>query len=103
MSADRPATFVRDNFSPHPTARKDTRVGNRAEANNVELAYTPTNNPWLNRIEARFTALRHFALDGTEHSSHEEQGSMIRRCIIWRNRHAADERLREVVDRANDA
>ncbi|MEU1107315.1 transposase, partial [Streptomyces tibetensis] len=27
----------------------------------------------------------------------------IRRYIIWRNKHAADERLREVVDRANVA
>ncbi|MFF7889440.1 transposase, partial [Streptomyces sp. NPDC020794] len=27
----------------------------------------------------------------------------IRRYIIWRNRHAADERLREVVNRANVA
>ncbi|MEU5629897.1 hypothetical protein ABZ788_40090, partial [Streptomyces tendae] len=32
-----------------------------------------------------------------------EQGSMIRRYIIWRNRHAQDERLREVVDRVNVA
>ncbi|MGW9597699.1 transposase, partial [Streptomyces chartreusis] len=27
----------------------------------------------------------------------------IRRYIIWRNKHAADDRLREVVDRANVA
>ncbi|MER6378930.1 transposase, partial [Streptomyces sp. NPDC021749] len=27
----------------------------------------------------------------------------IRRYIIWRNKHAADERLREVVNRANVA
>ncbi|MER6327679.1 transposase, partial [Streptomyces coelicoflavus] len=27
----------------------------------------------------------------------------IRRYIIWRNRHAADQRLRAVVDRANVA
>ncbi|MER5184900.1 transposase, partial [Streptomyces sp. NPDC002896] len=26
-----------------------------------------------------------------------------RRYIIWRNKHAADERLREVIDRANVA
>ncbi|MGW0469131.1 hypothetical protein ACWDX6_28325 [Streptomyces sp. NPDC003027] len=36
-------------------------------------------------------------------ASHEEQGSMIRRYVIWRNKHAADERLRDVVDRANVA
>jgi hypothetical protein len=27
-------------------------------------------------------------------------GKMIRRCIIWRNNHAYDERLRRIVDRA---
>ncbi|MFV2011956.1 hypothetical protein ACFHVG_19360, partial [Micromonospora sp. LOL_027] len=53
--------------------------------------------------EAQFTALRYFTLDGTDHTSHAEQGSMIRRYIIWRNKHAADERLREVVNRANVA
>ena len=74
-----------------------------AAANNVEIAYTPTNSSWLNRIEAQFTALRYFALDGTDHASHKEQGSMIRRYIIWRNRHADDQRLRAVVDRANVA
>ena len=49
------------------------------------------------------TALRYFALDGTDHTSHQEQASMIRRYIIWRNNHAYDERLRRIVDRANVA
>jgi hypothetical protein len=61
-------------------------VGQWAAANNVEIAYTPTSSSWLNRIEAQFTALRYFALDGTDHASHEEQASMIRRYIIWRNK-----------------
>nr|WP_231981863.1 MULTISPECIES: transposase [unclassified Streptomyces] len=95
--------IVLDNFSPHLTTKKDTRVGDRAAANNVEFAYTPANSSWLNRIEAQFTALRYFALDGTDHSSHTEQGSMIRRYVIWRNKHAADEHLRQVVSRANVA
>ncbi|MFF3934198.1 transposase, partial [Streptomyces hirsutus] len=34
---------------------------------------------------------------------HKEQGSMIRRYIIWRNRHADDRRLRAIVDRAKVA
>jgi hypothetical protein len=55
------------------------------------------------RIEAQFTALRYFALDGTDHANHKEQGSMIRRYIIWRDKHFADERLRKVVNRANAA
>jgi transposase len=95
--------IICDNFSPHLTTSKDQRVGQWAAASNVEIAYTPTNSSWLNRIEAQFTALRYFALDGTDHATHEEQGSMIRRYIIWRNNHAYDQRLRRIVDRANVA
>jgi transposase len=95
--------IVMDNFSPHLSTKKDTRVGDWAEANNVELAYVPTNASWLNRIEAQFQALRYFTLDGTDHRSHEEQNSMIRRYIIWRNRNAQDKTLRELVKRANVA
>ena len=95
--------IVCDNYSPHLTTKRCRRVADWAEANNVEIAYTPTNSSWLNRIEAQFTALRYFTLDGTDHASHKEQGSMIRRYIIWRNRHAHDRRLREIVNRANVA
>ncbi|WTP99346.1 transposase [Streptomyces anulatus] len=94
--------IVLDNFSPHLTTKK-ARVGDWAAANNVEFAYTPANSSRLNRIEAQFTALRYFTLDGTDHAGHKEQGSMVRRYIIWRNKHAKDERLRAVVDRANVA
>ena len=86
--------IVCDNFSPHLSTRKDRRVGTWAKASNVEIAYTPTNSSWLNRIEAQFTALRYFTLDGTDHASHQEQASMIRRYIIWRNNHAYDELMR---------
>ncbi|MBK3629695.1 IS630 family transposase [Streptomyces sp. MBT49] len=95
--------IVCDNYSPHLTTKRCQRVGTWAEANNVEIAYTPTSSSWLNRIEAQFTALRYFALDGTDHASHREQGSMIRRYIIWRNKHAQDEHLRRVVSSANIA
>jgi transposase len=95
--------IICDNFSPHLSPKKDSRVGDWAAANNVEIAYTPTNSSWLNRIEAQFTALRRFALDGTDHRSHKEQAGMIRRYIIWRNQHAADKRLRAIVERANVA
>jgi transposase len=95
--------LVLDNFSPHLSTTDDRRVGDWAAANNVELAYTPTNASWLNRIEAQFTALRYFTLDGTDHASHAEQASMIRRYITWRNRHARDQRLGWIVKRANIA
>jgi transposase len=71
--------IVLDNFISHRSTLKDTRVGDWAEANNVELAYTPHYASWLNRIEAQFTALRYFCLDGTDHDSHEAQALMIRR------------------------
>jgi transposase len=93
--------IVLDNFSPHLSTKTDTRVGDWAAANNVELAYVPFYGSWLNRIEAQFTALRYFALDGTDHPSHAAQASMIRRYIAWRNRHAATHsRLREIVTKA---
>jgi hypothetical protein len=40
---------------------------------------------------------------GSDHASHEEQASMIRRFIIRRNNHAYDEPLPAIVDRANVA
>ncbi len=95
--------IVLDNFSPHLSTKKDDRVGQWAAANNVELAYVPTNASFLNRIECQFTALRYFALDGTDHRSHEDQNSMIRRYIAWRNRHTDDEELRAISIRANVA
>jgi len=57
----------------------------------------------LNRIECQFQALRYFALDGTDHKDHDEQNSMIRRYIAWRNRHTQDEALRAISKRANVA
>jgi len=95
--------IICDNFSPHLSTARDSRVGDRAAASNTEIACTPANASWLNRIEAQFTALRYFAPDGTDHEAHREQASMIRRYIIWRNNHAYDERLRRVIERANVA
>jgi transposase len=95
--------IVLDNFSPHLSTRTDTRVGDWAAPNNVELAYVPTNASWLNRIEGHFAALRYFCLDGTDHPTHYAQASMIRRYIAWRNRHAHDQQLLELVKRANVA
>jgi transposase len=95
--------IVCDNFSPHLSTKKDSRVGDWAAENNVELSYVPTNASYLNRIECHFTALRYFALNGTDHQSHEEQNSMIRRYIAWRNRHKDNEALRAISLRAKVA
>jgi hypothetical protein len=72
-----PATriaIICGNFSPHLTTRTDRRVGTWATAANVEIACTPTNSSWLNRIEAQFTALRYFTLDGTDHATRKGAG-----------------------------
>jgi transposase len=95
--------IICDNYSPHLTTRKDKRVGDWAAASNTEIACTPSNASWMNRIECQFTALREFTLNGTDHATHQEQGSMIRRYIAWRNRHTADPRLRHILERANVA
>ena len=92
--------IVLDNYSPHLSTKKDNRVGAWAAANNVELAYVPFYGSWLNRIEPQFTALRYFALNGTDHPSHAEQALMIRRYITWRNTHVTDPKLRKVIRRA---
>ena len=95
--------IVMDNSSPHLSTKTDTRVGEWAGANRLALAYVSTTASFLNRIECHFTALRYFALNGTDHRSPEEQNSMIRRYIAWRNRHTDDEALRTVSKRAKVA
>ena len=50
--------IICDNFSPHLTTARDGRVGIWTAANDVEIAYAPSNSTWLNR--AQFTALRYF-------------------------------------------
>jgi hypothetical protein len=65
------------------------------------IRFLPCHDSWLNPIEPHFTALRYFALDGTVHPSHREQGSMIRRFIIRCNHHTTDPKLRKVIRRAS--
>lgn len=60
--------MVLDNFSPH----KHVKVRAWVTDNDMELVFLPTYGSWLNWIEAEFAALRYFALNGTDHRSHEE-------------------------------
>jgi hypothetical protein len=46
------------------------------------------------RFEAQFSTLRYVDRDGTDHASHAEQASMIRRHIAWWHRHATNPRVR---------
>ncbi len=72
---------VCDNFSPHHHAA----VRSWCADNHVELVFLPTYGSWLNWIEAEFAALRHFALNGTDHRSHAEQNTAIAGYVRWRN------------------
>ncbi|WP_338483169.1 hypothetical protein VM636_03370 [Streptomyces sp. SCSIO 75703] len=40
---------------------------------------------WLNWIEAEFADLRYFALNATDHRSHDEQNAALAAYIRWRN------------------
>jgi transposase len=79
---------VCDNFSPHRTAE----VSDWCTAHDIELVFTPTHASWLNWIEAEFTALRYFTLDGSDYPSHAAQESAIARYIRWANRRATPKR-----------
>jgi len=91
--------IVLDNFSPHLSTKVDSRVA---------TGLKPTTWSWPTSLRCQLDepdrgavpglALLH--LDGTDHRTHEEQNSMIRRYIIWRNRNAHDKTLRELVKRA---
>jgi transposase len=56
--------IICDNFSPHLTTAADSRVGDWAAASNVEIAYTPTNSSWLNRIPVNRPSARRHARAG---------------------------------------
>ncbi|MEV0366349.1 transposase [Nocardia fusca] len=82
------ARSTSSSFSPH----KRAEVQKWAAANNVELVFLPTYSSWLNWIESEFAALRYFALNGTDHRSHNEQDTAIGAYICWRNQHARPKR-----------
>jgi len=73
---------VLDNAGYHLKAE----VLHYAAKHRIKFYWTPTNASWLNRIESHFTALRKFALDNTDHRSHQEQQEAIESYLRWRNR-----------------
>ncbi|WP_456154490.1 IS630 family transposase [Streptomyces mirabilis] len=77
--------LVLDNFSPH----KHVKVRAWAADNDILLVFLPTYGSWLNWIEAEFAALRYFALNGTDHRSHEEQNAAIAAYVRWLNARAS--------------
>ncbi len=75
---------IADNFSPH----KHPQVRSWAAGNDVELVFLPTYGSWLNWIESEFAALRYYALNGTDHRTHDEQNVAIGAYVRWRNARA---------------
>jgi transposase len=75
---------IADNFSPH----KHPQVTSWAATHDVDLVFLPAYSSWLNWIESEFAALRYFALNGTDHRTHAEQGDAIARYVRWRNARA---------------
>src|SRR5712692_5588421 len=93
--AETKLAFVLDNFSVH----KGDEMRTWAADNNVELAYTPHDASWLNRIEPQFKGLRYFCLDGTDHPDHDTQDRLIAGYIDWRNTHRDNPKLRHLTRR----
>ncbi|WP_433415704.1 IS630 family transposase [Microtetraspora malaysiensis] len=75
---------IADNYSPH----KHPQVRTWAADNDVELVFLPTYGSWLNWIESEFAALRYYALNGTDHRTHDEQNAAIGAYVRWRNARA---------------
>ena len=73
---------VLDNVGYHRKAE----VQAYAASHRIKFYWTPTNASWLNRIECQFTALQKFALDNTDHRTHQEQQQALRHYWSWRNR-----------------
>jgi len=74
--------IVLDNYGPH--RKMEVRVW--AREHRVRFYFTPTQASWLNRIECHFTALKKFALDGSDFRTHEAQQQSIESYLAWRNR-----------------
>jgi transposase len=94
--------IVLDNFSPHLTTKKESGA---ATGPRPTTWSSPTTYEQLVAEPHRGPVHRPALLHPRRHRPRQpqEQGSMIRRYIIWRNRHADNQRLRAVVDRANVA
>jgi transposase len=86
---------ILDNFSPH--LRRD--IKSWVERNRIHLVYTATNASWMNRIEAEFTPLRKFALEGTFPETHEVLERQIFDYLTWRNSHKREEKLKKLRSR----
>lgn len=73
---------IMDNLNTH----KHRRLKAFMARHNIEPVYTPTYASWLNAIEAQFTALKKYALAGSDDPSHLHRRRRIGRYLTRRNR-----------------
>jgi transposase len=72
---------ILDNLSAH----KGKTIRRWAQANNVELCFTPTYSSWANPIEAHFGPLREFVLNNSNHPNHVMLTRRLHAHLRWRN------------------
>ena len=73
--------LVLDNYGPHIKAE----VVAWAAQHKIKFYQTATNASWMNRIESQFTELKEFALNNSDHKTHEALQEAIELYIKWRN------------------
>jgi hypothetical protein len=83
---DRSVHVILDNLNHH----RGPALRQWCEANDVELAFTPTYGSWANPIEAHFGPLRLFTIVNSDHQSHAELATPIRSYIRSRNSDTRD-------------
>ncbi len=82
--------IVLDNFSPHTSTKSDQRVALWAAGQQRRARLHTDRFVVAQPDRGPVPDIHYFAPDGTDHASHKEQASMIRRYIIWRNRNAPE-------------
>ena len=90
-----PIHVILDNLNHH----KNHGVREWCEANDVELAFTPTYGSWANPIEAHFGPLRQFVIANSDHRDHPALGRALRKYLRWRNTHTRDPKVLEAERR----
>jgi transposase len=90
-----PIHVILDNLNHH----KNRGVREWCEANDVELAFTPTYGSWANPIEAHFGPLRQFVIANSDHRNHPALGRALRKYLRWRNTHTRDPEVLEAERR----
>jgi transposase len=84
---------ILDNLNHH----KGRVVRDWAEANNVELCFTPTYASWANPIECHFGPIRHFVLKNCNYATHRALAARLQAHIRWRNANARDPELLRIA------